>query len=123
MAIFPAARPQVFIGKSISVKGEITGSESLRIDGRAEGTVDLASSSLHVGRDAIVMAKIAARELVVSGSLQGNSTIGDRLEIRNGGSLIGNVATKRISIEEGAHFKGSIDMRPIEPNASADESI
>jgi len=123
VAMFPTAQPQAFIGKSICIKGEIRGSESLRIDGQVEGTIDLASNALHIGRDATVISKVAAQELVVCGILQGNSTIGDRLEIRNGGSLVGNVATKRISIEEGAHFKGSIDMRPLEHKTSADESI
>jgi cytoskeletal protein CcmA (bactofilin family) len=120
---FPDVQPQAFIGKSICIKGEIAGAESLRIDGRVEGTVNLADSALHIGRDATVISKITARELVVCGTVQGNSTVGDRLEIRNGGSLIGNVTTNRISIEDGAHFKGSIDMRGIEHKSNGDESV
>ncbi len=122
VATFPNVQPQAFIGKSICIKGEITGSESLRIDGRVEGAVNLAGSALHIGRDATVISRITARELVVCGTVQGNSTVGDRLEIRSGGSLTGNVTTKRISIEDGAHFKGSIDMRQNEHKSQGDES-
>lgn len=111
---FAQAQPEAFIGKSICIKGEITGSESLRIDGRVEGTVHLPDNALHIGREASVTSEITARDLVVSGTLHGNSTVADRLEIRNGGSLTGSVTTARISIEEGAHFKGKIDMRPAE---------
>ena len=120
---FPRVQPQALIGKSICIKGEIAGAESLHIDGRVEGSINLAGCALHIGRDAIVISKITARDLVVSGTLQGNCTVGDRLEIRNGGSLTGNVTTTRISIEEGAHFKGSIDMRRTEHKSSEDESV
>ncbi len=123
VATFPTAQPQALIGKSIRVKGEIIGAESLRIEGRVEGTVNLEGCSLHVARDATVMSRITARELIVCGTVQGNSTVGDRLEIRQGGSLTGNVMTKRIAIEDGAHFKGSIDMRQIDHKSNGDESV
>lgn len=102
---------QALIGRSISIKGEITGSEPLHIEGQFEGSIHLGDSVLHIGQNATVISKVSARELVVRGTLQGNSTLADRLEIRSGGSLIGNVTAKRISIEDGAYFKGSIDMR------------
>lgn len=122
-ATFPKVQPQALIGKSLCIKGEVTGAESLHIDGRVEGSVNLADSSLYIGRDATVISKVTARELVVCGTMQGNSTLTDRLEIRNGGSLIGNVTAKRISIEEGAFFKGSIDMRRAEHKSNGQESI
>ncbi len=108
------AQPQAFIGRSICIKGEVTGSESLHVDGRVEGPIQLADSCLHIGQDATVISQVTAREVVVHGTLQGNSTLADRLEIRSGGSLIGNVTARRISIEDGAYFKGSIDMRRAE---------
>ena len=120
---FPNVQPEAFIGKSICIKGEITGAESLRIDGRVEGTVNLPDNTLHIGREASVASEITARDLVVSGALEGNSTVGDRLEIRKGGSLIGRVTTARISIEEGAHCKGTIDMRPVENKSNDGGSV
>jgi cytoskeletal protein CcmA (bactofilin family) len=108
------AQSQAVIGKSIVVKGEITGAESLHIHGRVEGSIDLASHYVHIGPDAIVMSNITARELVVRGTLHGNTTLDDRLDIRTGGSLTGDVSAKRISIADGAHFKGRVDMRRTE---------
>ena len=121
--LFPKTQPQALIGKSIRIKGEITGSESLRVEGRVEGFIRLAGSAVHIGTGATVVSEITARELVVCGTLEGNSTVGERLDIRNGGSITGKVMTKRISIEEGAHFKGSIEMRHVEDKSKADESI
>ncbi len=119
---FPRVQPEALIGKSICVKGEITGAESLRIDGRVEGKVHLPDNALYIGREASVTSEITAGDLVVCGRLQGNSTIGHRLEIRDGGSLTGSVSTARISIEEGAHFKGKIEMRPAAAKSNGEAS-
>ena len=116
----PAAAPrnatmnsqdQATIGKSLVIKGEVTGSESLYIDGRVEGSINLAGNRVTIGRNGIVNANINAREIVVTGKVRGNLVASDRVDIRNEGSLTGDVIAQRISIEDGAFFKGGIDIR------------
>src|SRR5438094_9772062 len=114
----PAPRPvttstadQATIGKSLVIKGEVTGSESLYIDGRVEGSINLAGNRVTIGRNGIVSANINAREIVVLGKVRGNLTASDRVDIRSDGSLTGDVVAARISIEDGAFFKGGIDIR------------
>jgi cytoskeletal protein CcmA (bactofilin family) len=102
---------QATIGKSLVIKGEVTGSESLYIDGRVEGSINLPGNRVTVGRNGIVAANINAREVVVLGKVKGNLTASDRVDIRNEGSLTGDVVAQRISIEDGAFFKGGIDIR------------
>lgn len=102
---------QASIGKSLTIKGEVTGSESLFIDGRVEGSISLAGNRVSIGRNGTVSANIIAREVVVMGKVKGNLTASDRVEIRNEGSLIGDVVAQRIVIEDGAYFKGGIDIR------------
>ncbi|MGB6191015.1 MAG: polymer-forming cytoskeletal protein [Terracidiphilus sp.] len=121
-AVEPAPRPtapssvssvgeQATIGKGLFIKGEITGSESLYIDGKIEGTINLPGNRLTVGRNGQVNASINAREIVVLGKVKGNVTATDRVDIRAEGSLTGDVAAARISIEDGAFFKGGIDIK------------
>src|SRR5437016_10102284 len=116
----PAAAPrnavlnnqeQATIGKSLVVKGEVTGSESLYIDGRVEGAINLPGNRVTVGRNGQVQANVNAREVVVLGKVKGNIAASDRVDIRNEGSLTGDVVCQRISIEDGAYFKGGIDIR------------
>ncbi len=116
----PAASPrpvatttadQATIGKSLVIKGEVTGSESLYIDGRVEGSINLSGNRVTVGRNGVVAANINAREIVVLGKVRGNLTASDRVDIRSDGSLTGDVIAARISIEDGAYFKGGIDIR------------
>src|SRR5438477_12467555 len=102
---------QATIGKSLVIKGEVTGSESLYIDGRVEGSINLAGNRVTVGRNGIVSANINAREIVVLGKVRGNLTASDRVDIRSDGSLTGDVVAARISIEDGAFFKGGIDIQ------------
>ncbi len=102
---------QATIGKSLVIKGEVTGSESLYIDGRVEGSINLAGNRVTVGRNGVVSANINAREIVVLGKVKGNLTASDRVDIRSDGSLTGDVVAARISIEDGAFFKGGIDIR------------
>jgi len=114
---FEPARPapptgeQATIGKGLFIKGEITGSESLYIDGKIEGSINLPGNRLTVGRNGQVSASINAREIVVLGKVKGNVAATDRVDIRAEGSLTGDVAAARISIEDGAYFKGGIDIR------------
>jgi len=102
---------QATIGKSLIVKGEVSGSESLYIDGKVEGAINLPGNRVTVGRNGQVAANIMAREVVVLGKVRGNVHASDRVDIRSEGSLTGDVAAARISIEDGAYFKGGIDIR------------
>jgi cytoskeletal protein CcmA (bactofilin family) len=102
---------QATIGKSLIVKGELTGSESLYIDGKVEGAINLPGNRVTVGRNGQVAANIVAREIVVLGKVRGNCQASDRVDIRSEGSLTGDVIAARISIEDGAFFKGGIDIR------------
>jgi cytoskeletal protein CcmA (bactofilin family) len=113
----PPAGEQATIGKGLHIKGEITGSESLFIDGKVEGSVNLPGNRVTVGRNGNVAASITAREIVVLGKVKGNVTATDRVDIRAEGALTGDVAAARISIEDGAFFKGGIDIR--KPDAKA----
>ena len=108
---------QATIGKSLIVKGELTGSESLYIDGKVEGAINLPGNRVTVGRNGQVAANIVAREIVVLGKDRGNCQASDRVDIRSEGSLTGDVTAQRISIEDGAFFKGGIDIR--KPGAEA----
>ena len=110
----PVAAPsgdQATIGKSLIVKGELSGSESLYIDGKVEGAINLPGNRVTVGRNGQVAANILAREVVVLGKVRGNIQASDRVDIRSEGSLTGDVQAARISIEDGAFFKGGIDIR------------
>ena len=112
----PASAPlntqeQATLGKSLVIKGEVTGSESLYIDGRVEGSINLPGNRVTVGRNGVVSANISAREIVVLGKVRGNMSASDRVDIRGEGSLTGDVVAQRISIEDGAYFKGGIDIR------------
>jgi cytoskeletal protein CcmA (bactofilin family) len=111
---------QATIGKSLIVKGELTGSESLYIDGKVEGAINLPGNRVTVGRNGQVAANIVAREIVVLGKVRGNCQASDRVDIRSEGSLTGDVIAARISIEDGAFFKGGIDIR--KPGASDNKS-
>src|SRR3954468_6334024 len=112
----PASTPlntqeQATLGKSLVIKGEVTGSESLYIDGRVEGSINLPGNRVTVGRNGVIAANISAREVVIIGKVRGNLNASDKVDIRGEGSLTGDVIAQRISIEDGAFFKGGIDIR------------
>jgi cytoskeletal protein CcmA (bactofilin family) len=114
-----AAGDQATISKGLFIKGEISGSESLFIDGKVEGSVVLNGNRVTVGRNGHVAASITAREVVVLGKVRGNVTATDRVDIRAEGALTGDVAAARISIEDGAFFKGGIDIRKADAKPAA----
>ena len=98
------------LGASLHIKGEITGNEDLQIDGSVEGLVQLEDRKLVVGASARVTADIIAREIMVYGNVKGNLRARDRIEIKKDGSVVGDLTTARIMIEDGAYFKGSIEI-------------
>lgn len=99
------------IGKTISIKGEITGSESLVIEGHVEGSICLPNDRVTVGPSGRVSATITAQDIVLQGEVTGSCFATGHVYVRRDGSLCGDVVTSRISIEEGAHLNGSIDIR------------
>ena len=101
---------QAHIGKSVVVKGEISGSEDLYVDGEVRGSIELRDHGLTVGPNGKVDANVIAREIVVHGTLNGNVQATEKIEIRKTGSILGDLSTARIIIEDGAYFKGSIDI-------------
>ena len=109
-----AAVEQATIGRSLVIKGEVTGTESLHIDGRIEGAVNFAGHRVTIGSNGSAAANISAREVVIIGEVQGNIQCTDRLDIRSEGSLTGDVITHRISVEDGAILKGGVQIRAVE---------
>jgi len=107
----PSVGDRSTIGKSLLIKGDITGSEPLYIEGTIEGSVNLPDNRVTVGRNGRVSADIAAREIIVLGEVVGNCEASDHFDIRNEGSLCGDVVVSRISVEYGAFLTGSIDIR------------
>jgi cytoskeletal protein CcmA (bactofilin family) len=101
---------QAVLGKSVIVKGQILSREDLTIDGEVEGTLELQEHRLTVGANGKVKASVKAREIVIFGTVHGNVEVTDRIEIRKDAKLIGDIKTARIVIEDGAYFKGNIDI-------------
>jgi cytoskeletal protein CcmA (bactofilin family) len=99
------------IGKSVLVKGELSGSEDLYLDGEVEGTIELRYHSLVIGPNGRIRANITAREVVVHGRIEGNVNASERAELKKSCVLIGDVSTQRIVIEDGAFFKGAVDLK------------
>lgn len=101
----------VNIGKSVVIKGELKGSEDLTIEGRVEGKIELRQHVLTIGAHGQIEAELFAKSVVVMGKVNGNITASEKIEIRENGSVDGDVAAPRVAIAEGAHFRGSIDMQ------------
>jgi cytoskeletal protein CcmA (bactofilin family) len=115
------------IGKSVTIKGELSGSEDIYLDGQVEGSIQLAGNSVTVGPNGRVKANITAKNLTVSGTLDGNVHASERTELRKTAVVNGDVQTKRIAIEEGAYFKGKLeiltDAKPTAPNVAAAAAV
>jgi cytoskeletal protein CcmA (bactofilin family) len=107
-----AARGLARLGSSVHIKGTISGSEDLQIDGQVEGAISLRGHGLTIGAGAQLHSEIDAREVVVYGKVTGNVRARDRVDVKTDGSIIGDISTARISIEDGAHFKGRIEIDP-----------
>ena len=99
------------IGKAVLIKGELSGSEDLYLDGEVEGTIELDKNSLTIGPNGRIRAHVNAREVIIHGKVDGNIRGTDRVELKRSAVLVGDIVTERVSIEDGAFFKGAIDVQ------------
>jgi cytoskeletal protein CcmA (bactofilin family) len=113
-------RSSARLGASLQIKGQITGAEDLQIDGKVDGPISLDGHELTVGATAQLHSEIHAGEVTVSGKVVGNVYSRGRVDIKKDGSIIGDISSARISIEDGAHFKGRIEIDPAKSQAAAD---
>jgi cytoskeletal protein CcmA (bactofilin family) len=111
------------IGKSVKVNGQIFTKEDLYVDGDVEGTIESLENKVTVGPNGRVQASIRAREVIILGQVQGNVETSDKVDIRKDAKLVGDIVAARISIEDGALFKGSIDIKKPEPKAAAAATV
>ena len=110
---------KVNIGKSVIIKGELSGSEDLTIEGQVDGKIELRQNVLTIGPNGRIKAEINAKAVVVQGEVTGNITASEKIDIRDAGSVDGDLAAPRIAIADGAHFRGSIDMKRDAKSATA----
>lgn len=112
-------RDKVNIGKSVVIKGELSGSEDLTIEGQVEGKIELRENVLTIGPNGKIRAEVFAKAVIVLGEVAGNVTASEKVDIRDNGSVDGDIVSPRVAIAEGAHFRGSVDMqRGTKPLAS-----
>jgi cytoskeletal protein CcmA (bactofilin family) len=116
----PTARSSARLGSSLEIKGQITGTEDLQIDGKVDGPISLRGHELTVGSTAQLKSEIDAREVVVYGKVIGNLRARDRVDVKKDGSVVGDISTARISIEDGAQFKGRIEIDPSKSPSAVD---
>jgi cytoskeletal protein CcmA (bactofilin family) len=113
------AKDVVNIGKSVVIKGELNGSEDLTVEGYVDGRIELKDHLLTIGPHGRIKAEIFAKEVIVLGKVNGNVTASEKVDIRDNGSVEGNIVAPRVAIAEGAHFRGSVDMQhkpePVKP--------
>jgi cytoskeletal protein CcmA (bactofilin family) len=104
-------RDMVNIGKSVVIKGELNGSEDLTVEGHVEGRIELKDHVLTIGPNGKIKAQVFAKAVIVLGEVNGNVTASEKVDIRDGGSVDGDIIAPRVAIAEGAHFRGSVDMQ------------
>lgn len=104
-------RNAVNIGKSVVIKGELNGSEDLTIEGQVEGKIELRQNVLTIGPNGRIKAQVFAKAVIILGEVTGNVTATEKVDIRDNGSVDGDIASPRVAIAEGAHFRGAIDMQ------------
>jgi len=104
-------RDVVNIGKSVVIKGELNGSEDLTVEGHVEGKIELKDHVLTIGPNGKIKAQVFAKAVIVLGEVNGNVTATEKVDIRDGGSVDGDIVSPRVAIAEGAHFRGSVDMQ------------
>ncbi len=113
-------RTPASLGPGLKIKGELIGHEDLKLEGKIEGAISLGGHRLNVGSTAHIHANIVAREVVVAGEVTGNVSARDRIEIKKGGSIVGDLTTARIVIEDGAFFRGAIEIDSSNTQVGAD---
>ena len=113
----------VNIGKSVIIKGELSGSEDLTIEGQVDGKITLRDHVLTVGSNGRIKAQVAAKSIIVLGCVTGNLTVTEKVDIREKGSVEGDILAPRVAIADGAHFRGSIDMQRTEQPASTVRTV
>ena len=104
-------RDVVNIGKSVVIKGELNGSEDLTVEGHVEGKIELKDHVLTIGPNGKIKAQVFAKAVIVLGEVHGNVTASEKVDIRDGGSVDGDIVAPKVAIAEGAHFRGSVDMQ------------
>ena len=119
-SISSPSRSAARLGAGLQIKGHITGTEDLQIDGKVDGPISLNGHELTVGSTAQLNSEIHAGEVIVYGKVVGNLRARGRVDIKKDGSIIGDISSARISIEDGAHFKGRIEIHPTKTHAAAD---
>jgi cytoskeletal protein CcmA (bactofilin family) len=112
-------RETAHIGKSVVIRGELSGSEDLFIDGQVEGTIELKGNRLTIGPNGQVKANVNARGVIIHGKLDGNINASDRVDLKQSAVVLGDVTTQRISIEDGAYFKGGVDIQKEVPRVES----
>jgi len=119
-AAAPAAQPEprrrgerdvVNIGRSVVIKGELSGSEDLTIEGAVDGKIELRENILTIGPNGRIKAEVFAKAVIVLGEVHGNVTASEKVDIRDGGAVDGDLISPRVAIADGAHFRGSVDMQ------------
>jgi cytoskeletal protein CcmA (bactofilin family) len=119
-SISPTTRSLARLGANLYIKGHLTGTEDLQIDGKVDGPISLQGHQLTVGATAVLNSEIHAGEVIVYGKVVGNVHASGRVDVKTDGSVVGDISTARISIEDGAHFKGRIEIDPTKSQAAAD---
>jgi cytoskeletal protein CcmA (bactofilin family) len=115
-------RTAVNIGKSVVIKGELNGSEDLTIEGQVEGKIELRQNVLTIGANGKIKAQVFAKSVIILGEVTGNVSASDKVDIRDNGTVDGDIAAPRVAIAEGAHFRGSIDMQKTGSAKPAEQS-
>ncbi|HET9192905.1 MAG TPA: polymer-forming cytoskeletal protein [Vicinamibacterales bacterium] len=116
-------RDVVNIGKSVVIKGELNGSEDLTIEGHVEGKIELKDHVLTIGPNGKIKAQVHAKSVIVLGEVNGNVTATEKVDIRDGGSVDGDIVSPRVAIAEGAHFRGTVDMQRKAASAQQSQTV
>jgi cytoskeletal protein CcmA (bactofilin family) len=111
------------IGKSIVISGELSGSEDLTVEGRVDGKIELRNHVLTIGSNGRITAQVVAKAIIVLGQVTGNLVATDKVDIRESGSVEGDIVAPRVAIADGSHFRGSIDMQRKEPSIPMDGAV
>jgi cytoskeletal protein CcmA (bactofilin family) len=122
-ALIPTNHRQTMLGSSVVLKGELSGDEDLTIEGQFDGTINLKDNCLTIGQNGQVKADINARQVIISGKLSGKVNARDKVEIHKTGNVVGDLTTMGVAIEEGAYFKGSIEILREEENTQSRAAV